>query len=330
MSIAESPWREVTPPVGSGGDKSPQWEWSWSLLRWRILQELVLLWKVWWWQLLMCMFLVLYVASIVGRNIAFSRHWRLEDYLDEPTSVKQTLHWKQHVLRDLGFDYLPDYTGNWYATQGTNWVQYANNALLAGIAFSSWFYTCNGTRPYVMNIGMRYYVMLAWLHMLRIPIYLSTSQPGPAAHCQGETEVTNKPSADQIFTHVLKPDTGCGDLIYSGHQVMACTCALLSIKYAGMMFQKRTSYILSAAAITLMLGQTFMVIVSHNHYTVDPLVGYMASGFVFMLDEKFFHKEDPDPCEKYPDIVSLKWNPDHVKKAISPRGLEMALVSGKA
>ncbi|KAK6031494.1 hypothetical protein OSTOST_02353 [Ostertagia ostertagi] len=68
----------------------------------------------------------------------------------------------------------------------------------------------------------------------------------------------------------------CGDMLFSGHTVAVVTSALFVAYYLPprLQFLRWIPYLLAASAATCL-------IISHTHYTIDILVAYWLSNFVF-------------------------------------------------
>ncbi|KAK6024956.1 hypothetical protein OSTOST_09156 [Ostertagia ostertagi] len=74
----------------------------------------------------------------------------------------------------------------------------------------------------------------------------------------------------------------CGDMLFSGHTVAVVTSALFVAYYLPprLQFLRWIPYLLAASAATCL-------IISHTHYTIDILVAYWLSNFVFRTYHAF-------------------------------------------
>jgi hypothetical protein len=122
------------------------------------LSLLALQWRMW----LLCLFIDIYCASMLFRNLAFYR------FRAGP-----------RLTQDLGHALLPEWKGVW-----TDQPMYVLRCILL-IASGMTFVPQRRSKPvcYVVNIWRRWGMMIAMGNILRFLTYISTTLPGSAAHC---------------------------------------------------------------------------------------------------------------------------------------------------
>ena len=212
-------------------------------------------------------------------------------------------------LIDLGHDITPDWAGKTLPKIMNEVVQICLTGSLfvtAGIAMCR---TDLKIRPYLFHIGTRFLFCITTGHLIRPIFYLSTSLPGPAAHCIGETEDENQPhTLSEIFLQAV-PGENCGDLVFSGHMLMVTTAWMIQYKYLGEMYGKTVQQFVLYGGALLMLAQSFIVCATRSHYTVDVTGGIIIALFNFMWHETYLaskdrHPEDPETLKLASDNTS--------------------------
>ena len=216
--------------------------------------------------ILLCIFLMIYVASSLGRNLAYYRN------VQGPR------------LQDLGFDILPELPQHWKVISEV--TIYLNHIIGIGVILSPLLLQKNFS---TILIGKRILTILAIGHMVRISFYLSTSLPSPASHCLPDSTSYNPPTTIwQIFFRVSTyKDLNCGDLIFSGHIFQNFSFTILTWLYAKHLFESKIFvFCISYLQTFMSLVQIIFVIAARNHYTVDVTVGIYVSITLWLIITK--------------------------------------------
>ena len=259
-----------------------------------------ILWKEW--RLLKYYFLRLFIAivfsvylcDIVARRLAYLMHYPISHYVQEEDENLVRI----PRLEDLGHKMLPDWSENEFIT--------ALNEVIQAVAFINaivfflimFFYEKRISKGiFVVNIFVRVIYCFATLSLIRTVCYLSTSLPGPAAHCiDPSVEEENKP---QGIADIFLPGNvleNCGDLIYSGHMAAITTIFCTIIYYFNKLVEvdeehKKTwcifcrpisVIILTLLSVIVTLLQGIMTISARQHYTVDAFLGVIIGYWNFI------------------------------------------------
>lgn len=155
------------------------------------------------------------------------------------------------------------------------------------------------------------------LTLVRSLVYLTTSLPGPANHCQpkivaggGGKDVlpdAGSPAAS-IFAFVF--EESCGDLVFSGHTSNLMAILVCLFYYANQMYGPDRKLIAHAVCLIcslLVATNLFLMICARNHYTVDILcsilivVPWAVCDILLIPDWKI---EDAGKCELESDQES--------------------------
>jgi len=172
------------------------------------------------------------------------------------------------ILRDLGMEFLPHISEDYF------WVSEAvfYPAFILGFAslFGCFIWGIMiGPVPKieecanVSTIFRRLMIHITICQTLRAASFMFTILPGPADHCQSETNINYKPpkGALEILTR-MDASYGCGDLIFSSHTIFSLTVVLTTTKYMHNLFSTCLVWAIQIALIPL-------IIASHKHYTVN-------------------------------------------------------------
>jgi hypothetical protein len=201
-------------------------------------------------------------------------------------------------LVDLGHDITPNWAGQTVPKLMNEVVQILLLSSLLVTPLIALLRTDLKYRPYLFHVGVRFMFCVTTGHILRPIFYLSTSLPGPAAHCIGAEEDMNQPhSAKEIFLEAV-PGANCGDLVFSGHMLMVTTCWMMQYKYFGGMFGKNAQQLVLYGGALLMLLQAFIVCATRSHYTVDVTGGIIVALFNYMWHETYLRPKDFHPEDK--------------------------------
>jgi len=159
------------------------------------------------------------------------------------------------LTQDLGFDFLPEIKG-YYTDSPMAVLQF----VLFGACILSLVPRQTPT-PYAVNIVRRWGMMIAMGNTLRFLTYISTTLPGAADHClpsNPNIEIDQPKTVYDIFFKLVVDGSGtgesgtynCGDLTFSGHQLMTMTYAFCCLRYVP-----------QAYSMSLMVEQGFAILV---------------------------------------------------------------------
>lgn len=200
--------------------------------------------------ILFYIFVLVYIASTLGRNIAY--------YRNQPADR----------LKDIGFQILPELTPKLKIISEV--ILFINHFIGINIVLSPLIYKPDSNLSTIL-IGKRVLSVLSVGHVIRFLMYCSTSLPSPATHCLPESDQYHPPqSLLQIFTRFSSfNDLNCGDLIFSGHMFQSISFTIITYLYAFDLFSVIFSNVLFIIQILNSLAQIFFIIASRNHYTID-------------------------------------------------------------
>lgn len=185
------------------------------------------------------------------------------------------------TLQDLGFLLLPELGQD---------KAYISETLFTFIflSFAVWTF-----HPFILK-SKRIYTVLVWCRVLaflvasqilRIVSFYSTQLPGPNYHCREGSKLARLPRPDSVLEVLLINFPrgviyGCGDLIFSSHMIFTLVFVLTYQKYGTRRFIKQFAW-------SLAVIQSFLIVASRKHYTVDVVVAwYTVNLVVFFLDKK--------------------------------------------
>ncbi|KAJ6865158.1 phosphatidylinositol:ceramide inositolphosphotransferase 1-like [Populus alba x Populus x berolinensis] len=110
---------------------------------------------------------------------------------------------------------------------------------------------------------------------LRIITFYSTQLPGPNYHCREGSKLARLPHPESVFEVLLinfprGMTHGCGDLIFSSHMIFTLVFVLTYQKYGTKRCIKQLGWLIAVV-------QSFLIIASRKHYTVDVTVAWYVS-----------------------------------------------------
>ena len=210
----------------------------------------------------LCIFLMVYVASALGRNLAYYRA------VQGPR------------LNDLGFELipeLPEHLKIWSEV-----LIYVNHIIGIMVILSPLFLNTDYS---IVLIGKRILTILTVGHMVRIVMYLSTTLPGPASHCQPGSPEFHPPTTlwDVFFRFSTYNDLNCGDLIFSGHIFQNISFSILTRLYARRLYHPILANVLIVAQMVNTALQVVFVLAARNHYSIDLVVGIYVTITLWLL-----------------------------------------------
>ena len=204
-------------------------------------------------------FVLVYIASTLGRNLAYYRSSQ------------------EDRLKDLGFDIIPELPNKYkYISEVIIIINLVIGVL---IVFSPLIFNPMKNSYSLILIGKRLITILGIGHLIRISMYISTSLPSPANHCQPGSDNYNPPdNLVEIFTRFSTyKDLNCGDLIFSGHMFQSISFTILTCLYSRRMFNLIYSNIISITQILLTITQAYFILAARNHYSIDIVVAIYVS-----------------------------------------------------
>jgi len=208
------------------------------------------------------------------------------------------------ALRDLGFEMLPTIGEDYF------WVSESvfYPLFIFGIASVFWPLVLCFTskrppfRPHnIVILLKRLAIHLTICQTLRALSFMFTILPGPADHCQSETnENFDQPTTVWDVLFRMDASYGCGDLIFSSHTAFTLTFCLVITRY--LPYRELIIFVWSVQAVLI-----FLIIASHKHYTVDLIVALYTVPMVWTL----LQYKMPDP----PAVMFYHTNRDGPSKS---------------
>ncbi|OIV89607.1 hypothetical protein TanjilG_15802 [Lupinus angustifolius] len=191
------------------------------------------------------------------------------------------LHRPGPILQDVGFFFLPELGKD---------KAYISETLFTIIFLSFVFWTFH---PFILK-SRKIYTVLIWCRVLaflvasqflRIISFYSTQLPGPNYHCREGSKLATLPRPDNALEVLLLNFPrgvvyGCGDLIFSSHMIFTLVFVCTYHKYGSRRWIKQLGWLLAVI-------QSFLIVASRKHYTVDIAVAwYTVNLVVFFIDKK--------------------------------------------
>jgi hypothetical protein len=237
--------------------------------------------------ILVDLFLTVYVAGGVARNIAYYRNVQ------------------GSRLKDLGYEIIPEINDKFNIISEI--VMWIINIIGFSILVIPVFYHPDKQKLSMINMGVRIFNVLTIGNILRAIMFLSTSLPSPADHCMPDSETYNPPTnVLEIFTHFSSISGNCGDLIFSGHTLQDIILFWHVFRHSGDIFLSKKARVMMTTLMTLLVcAQLVFIIASRNHYTVDVVVGVYVSSTLWYIYNKKFPKD-----KKFVEDHSMTYNAD--------------------
>ncbi|KAJ6299579.1 hypothetical protein OIU76_020532 [Salix suchowensis] len=226
------------------------------------------------------------------------------------------LHRPGPTLQDAGFFLLPE------LGQDRAYISETSFTFIFA-SFVLWTlhpFVFQNKKIYTVLIWCRVLAYLVACQILRIFTFYSTHLPGPNYHCHellldccncsnSLQSGTTFSFRDQNFARLPHPKSaiellvinfsrgvnyGCGDLIFSSHMIFTIVFVRTYHKYGTNRCSKQFAWLLAVA-------QSFLIVASHKHYTVDVVVAWYTVNLVtFFIDKKL-----PDLPERPTGLTSL-------------------------
>lgn len=190
------------------------------------------------------------------------------------------------ILQDVGFFLLPELGKE---------RSYISETLFSFVFSSFVLWTFH---PFIFH-SKKFYTVLLWRRVLaflgacqflRILTFYSTQLPGPNYHCREGSPLATLPRPENILQlFIIIPRGviyGCGDLIFSSHMIFTLVFVLTYQKYGTRRGVKLIAWLVAVI-------QSFLIIASRKHYTVDVVVAwYTVNLVVFFVDNKLAELPD--------------------------------------
>ncbi|KAF3671452.1 Phosphatidylinositol:ceramide inositolphosphotransferase [Capsicum annuum] len=195
------------------------------------------------------------------------------------------LHRPGPTLQDVGFFLLPELGSD---------KAYISETVFTTIFLSFVLWTFHPfifktKKIYTVLIWCRVLAFLVACQFLRMVTFYSTQLPGPNYHCREGSKLATLPRPNSVFEVLLLNFPrgilyGCGDLIFSSHTIFSLVFVRVYHKYGTRRFIKKCAWLATIA-------QSFLIVASRKHYTVDVVVAwYTVNLVVFFIDKKLPEK----------------------------------------
>lgn len=185
------------------------------------------------------------------------------------------------ILQDAGFFLLPE------LGQEKAYVSEIvfNSVFLLFVLWSFHPFILKSKRIYTVLLWCRVLAFLGACQFLRIITFYSTQLPGPNYHCREGSKIAILPppkSVLEVFIVNFPRGVlyGCGDLIFSSHMIFTLVFVRTYSKYG-------TKRLIKQCAWLIAVIQSFLIVASRKHYTVDVIVAwYTVNLVVSVIDYK--------------------------------------------
>uniref|UniRef100_A0A0V0I7W7 Putative phosphatidylinositol:ceramide inositolphosphotransferase 1-like n=1 Tax=Solanum chacoense TaxID=4108 RepID=A0A0V0I7W7_SOLCH len=191
------------------------------------------------------------------------------------------LHRPGPTLQDAGYFLLPELgSDNAYISETV-----FTTIFLSFVLWTFHPFIFKTKKIYTVLIWCRVLAFLVACQFLRMLTFYSTQLPGPNYHCREGSKLATLPRPDSVLEVLLLNFPrgllyGCGDLIFSSHMIFSLVFVRTYQKYGTRRFIKQCAWI-------AVIAQSFLIVASRKHYTVDVVVAwYTVNLVVFFVDEK--------------------------------------------
>ncbi|XP_015088708.1 phosphatidylinositol:ceramide inositolphosphotransferase 2 [Solanum pennellii] len=183
------------------------------------------------------------------------------------------------ILQDVGFYLLPELGQDRAYISETVFT----TIFLSFVMWTFHPFIFKTKKIYTVLIWCRVLAFLVGCQFLRIITFYSTQLPGPNYHCREGSKLATLPPPDNILQALLIVPRGvlygCGDLIFSSHMIFSLVFVRTYQKYGTRRFIKQCAWL-------AVIAQSFLIIASRKHYTVDVVVAwYTVNLVVFFIDK---------------------------------------------
>ena len=217
-------------------------------------------------------FLLQYGAMCVFRNLAYSRHVQ------------------GARLKDLGFEWIPESDNDFWSEV----FLYLNGTVaLLAVAMPILINHAHKRGVYSVDVFLEIVNIQCVGHLLRFFTFISTSLPGPAAHCQLGAPLYRHEGFTwyEILTRRSRVhvDPNCGDLVFSGHMFQnTCFACVVIAHMPNLVPNRMLGNAFSSILILTVLVQPYFIIAARNHYTVDVVISLYVAPLLWWAMEGFY------------------------------------------
>ncbi|KAK4345672.1 hypothetical protein RND71_035848 [Anisodus tanguticus] len=191
------------------------------------------------------------------------------------------LHRPGPTLQDVGFFLLPELGSDKAYISETVFT----TIFLSFVLWSFHPFIFKSKKIYTVLIWCRVLAFLVACQFLRMITFYSTQLPGPNYHCREGSKLATLPRPNSVLEVLLLNFPrgmlyGCGDLIFSSHMIFSLVFVRTYHKYGSRRFIKQCAWL-------AVIAQSFLIVASRKHYTVDVVVAwYTVNLVVFFIDKK--------------------------------------------
>ncbi|KAJ8533929.1 hypothetical protein K7X08_007253 [Anisodus acutangulus] len=191
------------------------------------------------------------------------------------------LHRPGPTLQDVGFFLLPELGSDKAYISETVFT----TIFLSFVLWSFHPFIFMSKKIYTVLIWCRVLAFLVACQFLRMITFYSTQLPGPNYHCREGSKLATLPRPNSVLEVLLLNFPrgmlyGCGDLIFSSHMIFSLVFVRTYHKYGSRRFIKQCAWL-------AVIAQSFLIVASRKHYTVDVVVAwYTVNLVVFFIDKK--------------------------------------------
>ncbi|XP_009627923.1 phosphatidylinositol:ceramide inositolphosphotransferase 1-like isoform X1 [Nicotiana tabacum] len=185
------------------------------------------------------------------------------------------------TLQDAGFFLLPELGSDKAYISETVFT----TIFLSFVLWTFYPFIFKTKKIYTVLIWCRVLAFLVACQFLRIITFYSTQLPGPNYHCREGSKLATLPRPNSVLEVLLINFPrgvlyGCGDLIFSSHMIFSLVFVRMYHKYGTRRFIKQCAWL-------AVIAQSFLIVASRKHYTVDVIVAwYTVNLVVFFIDKK--------------------------------------------
>ncbi|CAL1378926.1 unnamed protein product [Linum trigynum] len=185
------------------------------------------------------------------------------------------------ILQDVGFYLLPELGQD----KGHISEMLFTCVFLSFILWTFHPFIFKVKKIYTVLLWCRVLAFLSASQFLRVITFYSTQLPGPNYHCREGSKLARLPRPQSVLEVLLINFPkgvmfGCGDLIFSSHMIFTLVFVLSYQKYGSHRWIKNLGWLVAVV-------QSFLIIASRKHYTVDVVVAwYTVNLVVFFVDKK--------------------------------------------
>eukprot|EP01138_Halocafeteria_seosinensis_P004363 gb/GECG01004463.1/.p1 GENE.gb/GECG01004463.1/~~gb/GECG01004463.1/.p1 ORF type:complete len:351 (+),score=1.57 gb/GECG01004463.1/:1-1053(+) len=292
----------------------------------RLLTDFYLFWSNYTWlKVAICVVHLSYLQNYYVRRLAFYRHRTIASYVGgDPDQVLQP------TLIDIGHDLIPDIGADEYLHRFNSKFLQVFSCFVFGVGVLPYFLDQRYAKPcpfYSINMAVRFLYVSSIGKILRAVIFLSTSLPGSAAHCMGETEAKYHPISFRAVFDLTQPRGrfNCGDLMFSGHMLIVTSTICFTWYYLSKMVSRRIAIIVTSICAMIAVIQLVLILLTRSHYTADLTLGIIVSFCHWHTHSYVWRPEEPEPCIKTPISIMAQYK-EVPKEPKEPRESEDDMV----